>query len=412
MVLGARPSPRILEGIRVIELTVHMVGPRAGSVLGDLGADVVKVELPEGEPGRQMTRVYGLELRYANGAQGSEFDAVNRSKRSIVIDARRPEGLDLLRSLIRVSDVFIQNLRPGAADKLGLGYEALREENPRLVYATGSGFGARGPDASKGAIDTVGLARGGGFYLIDPDGEPLFPLGAFADAMASTMLSFAIVSALLARERFGIAQQVHVSQLGSLIWLQNAHVSMHMIGSRLYKAQRREAVDNPLMGWYRCADGKYICFGAPDSDKYWHDFCLVTGLDELEFDTRFQDHEARHTNAGPLIERLDAVFGTKPIAEWLQGFSRTPTQIPAAQIMRLDELVGDPQVLANGYIQDAPDGSRPEKHPSIGVDFGETPTVISRGPRKLGEDTAEVLREWLRIGDADLAELRSKAVTM
>src|SRR5262245_46256168 len=246
-----------LDGIRVLDWTIWQQGPVASVMLGDLGAEVIKIEeRVGGDPGRGILRLQGLDL---SDRPNFYFEANNRNKKSIAIDLKKPEGVELVLRLAEHADVFVQNFRKGVAGRLGLGPAKVRARNPRLIYASASGYGPEGPESAAPSFDYLGLARSGIMYAAgEPDDPPLCIAGAIADQMGAVMLAYGILAALIARDKTGRGQDVDASHLGSMAWLQGLGLSSRlMLGRALPRVSRRYAT-NPLWNHYPCADGLWL----------------------------------------------------------------------------------------------------------------------------------------------------------
>src|SRR2546426_3572869 len=230
--------PMPLDGIRVIDWTIWQQGPVASVMLGDLGADVIKIEeRVGGDPGRGVLRAQGLDL---TDRPNFYFEANNRNKRSLAIDLKKADGAEMVRRLADQSDVFVQNFRKGVAARLGLDAGTLRPLNPRLVYASASGYGPEGPESGAPSFDYLGLARSGIMYSCgEPDDEPLAIAGGLPHQMGAIMLAYGVVTALLARERTGRGQEVDASHLGSMAWLQGLGLSARLMLGRALPRQPR-----------------------------------------------------------------------------------------------------------------------------------------------------------------------------
>ena len=388
-----------LEGIKVIELAVWEVGPLCGMMLARLGADVIKIEdTVFGDPSRGAARVWGVPL-VKEGIDGEKenamFLAFNQNKRSMTLDLKQEKGREILHRLIETADVFLINLRPGASTALGAGYDTLSRINPGLIYATGSCYGRDGPDRTEGGQDTVGAARAGLMFAVDPEGEPLYPTGALGNASTATLLAQAIMTALFVRERTGEGQAVEASELGSLIWLQELHACVLGITGREFKRHVREESDNPLMSWYNCKDGKWLCLGSYMSDKFWHDYCEILGIQELETDPKFKDIVARAQNSKELVAILDRVFATKNRDEWLELLRKGKSGIVATSLNSMSDVITDPQALANDYVVEV-------THPTLGpiklvglpMQFSKSSVAQIAPPPEFGQHTEEVLLEY------------------
>jgi len=404
------PSRAPLEGIRVLDWTIWQQGPVASTMLGDLGAEVIKIESREGgDPGRGILSMSGVRL---DDRPNFYFECCNRNKKSITLDLAKPEGLEVARALAEKSDVFVQNFRKGVAERLGLGYEDLRARNPQLIYANATGYGPEGPESGEPSFDYLGLARSGIMQAAgEPDMPPQAVAGAIADQMGAIMLAYGVVTALLARERFGIAQQVHSSHLGSMAMLQGLSLSMRlMMGAAMPRSFRAQA-SNPLWNHYRCSDDQWLALSMLQSDRYWPDFCRAIGRETLAGDERFKDLLSRARNAAACVAELDAVFATKPREEWLTILRDRPGDFIFTVVNSVADLPDDPQVRANDYVVDF-------QHPHYGpmqmlghpVGFSETPARVQSGAPELGQHTEEVLLDVLGYDWDQITALRKAEV--
>ncbi len=407
-----------LEGVKVVDWTIWQFGPIAATMLGDLGAEVIKVESLEGDPGRTVFRAGGVD-RSLPGGRNAYFEANHRNKRCIAVNLKTPEGVEIVHRLAADADVFIQNFRKGVAERLGLGYEKLRKLNPRLIYASGSGYGPLGPDAETPALDSAGQARSGLMYATGPDGaDPYLVQGVVADQMGGIMLSWGILAALVARSIHGVGQRVDASHLGSSIWLQGLAVSMGLLTQHKPSSEinlsthpRRESAYNPLANHYKCRDGRWIMLANFQADRYWPAFARAVGIGHLVEDPRFADTYARGENRVELIRILDEIFGQKTYDEWAETLRKSGDFI-FAPVQQLHELKDDPQVIANGYITEV-------EHPVLGkikladhpIRYSETPHGIRSLAPEHGEHTEQVLLE-LGYTWEDIAALQEKGVIL
>ena len=401
--------PMPLEGIRVIDWTIWQQGPVASVMLGDLGADVIKIEeRVGGDPGRGILKAQGLDLR---DRPNFYFEANNRNKRSLTVDLKKPEGVAIVQRLAERADVFVQNFRKGVAGRLGLDAATLRARNPRLVYASASGYGPEGPESGAPSFDYLGLARSGIMYSCgEPDDEPLAIAGGIADQMGAIMLAYGVVTALLARERTGRGQEVDASHLGSMAWLQGLGLSARLMLGRALPRQPRRFATNPLWNHYRCADDRWLALSMLQPDRYWERFCAVLEIPEAAADPRFKTMLDRMMNAGECIALLDQVFARRPRAEWLRRLASGGDFIYSI-INSVDDLPDDPQMQANGYVTAF-------EHPAFGptpvvglpVRLSDTPGSIRLPAPEFGQHTEEILTEVLGYSWEEIGRLREEEV--
>src|SRR6202022_4590646 len=398
-----------LDGIRVVDWTIWQQGPFATALLGDLGAEVIKLETPDGDPGRSIFAVSGSTT--ARNGKNFYFESNNRHKQSITLDLKKPEAREIVYQLVAKSDVFVQNYRKGVAQRLGLDYQTLREHNPALIYATASGYGPEGPDSGDPTFDSLAQSRSGVMHIagIDSD-EPVYLFGGVADQMGAIMLSYGVITALLARERYGIGQEVNASHLGSMIALQGLNVSSKTILGKEFPRTTRDDAYNPLWNHYKCADGKWLTLGMLQTDRYWKDFCKALGIEQYRDDPRFSDIRARGTNHRELVKILDNVFMTKPRDEWMKILKHGGDFIYTI-VNSISDLPTDEQVLANDYVVDY-------DHPTIGkTKVVGVPIILSKTPGEprgrapeFGEQTEIILPELLGDSGEDVARLHEARV--
>ncbi|MBI3756370.1 MAG: CoA transferase [Deltaproteobacteria bacterium] len=403
--------PRPLDGIRVIDWTIWQQGPVSTMMLADLGAEVIKVEeRVGGDPGRGVMSVAGAMIGASSGPN-FYFEANNRHKKSLTLNLKKPEAREIIYKLVEKSDVFVQNFRKGVADKLGIGYEALKKYNPKLIYASATGYGPFGPDSAEPSFDYMGLARSGIMTAAgEPDMEPLSITGGIADQMGAIMLSYGILAALLARDKYGVGQQVDSSHLGSMTALQGLNVSCKAMLGKEFKRLQRAAAPSPLWNHYKCADEKWICLAMPQQDRYWPDFCKVLGIPQVEKDPRFDTMNKRAENAAEMIPLLDKVFVSKPRDHWMKAFKAGGDFIYTV-VNSIDDLMRDEQMITNEYIVDY-DHPRVGKTKLVGfpVRLSETPADPHGAAPEFGEHTELLLTELLDYSWEDVARLKEAEV--
>jgi len=396
-----------LDGVRVVEISMFQQGPVCGTKLGDLGAEVIKVEPPTGDPARGFMRIMGAMV----GLKGRNyyFEQHNRNKRSIVLDLRTEKGLEIFLKLIDRADVFVTNLSIEAPIKMGISPEALLARNPRLVYAQGSGWGRKGPDANELSFDYTGIGRSGLMMSCGERGTPPAQvLPGLGDELGGMVCAWAVCVALYARERTGKGQLVDTSLMGSLMCMESLVLSAPAILGQEFPREIRAQAGNPIYNHYKAKDDKWFILAHLQPDRYWPNVCRALGMPELENDRRFNSIEARGENAKELIAIMDAKFATKTREEWFEIFKKegliyTPIQTPT-------EVINDPQAIANNYVVWF-------DHPVLGRtrmvgfpwDFSETPASIRREPPEFGQHTEEILLELGYTWD-DIIKLKDDKV--
>ena len=394
-----------LEGIRVLDWTAWQQGPVATALLADMGAEVIKIEPPEGEPGRGMLRMYGVELPL-----NFYYQNQNRGKKGIVLNLQNEKAREVLYRMAEKSDVFVTNYRENAAKRLKLDYDTLKKYNPKLIYALSSSFGPKGPDADKMSADFAGQARGGIWSITQSeDGMPT-PIGAgFADEVGGVMTAYGVILALLARERFGMGQRVDASLLGGQIEMGRLQFQMYFMMGIVPPGSVMAADRNPLYYVYKDCDGKWFAVAALQADRFWPLFCKVFGIEALERDPRFENQTVRGQNFDELKPVLLDIISKKPREHWLKLLEEA--EIPVAPVNDYAELAIDPQVIENEYVVEIDDPIHGRvKVPGIPVKLSETPGKVERLAPELGQHTEEVLMEVCGYTWDDLAKLRDEGV--
>jgi len=388
------------EGVRVVELAQWVFVPVAGALLADWGADVIRIERPEGDPYRGLaTQGIGTD----SGGVNMSIALAGRGKRSIALDLQRDEGLAVLHQLLETADVFLTNLRPGALRRLGLDAETLTERYPSLVYARGHGYGVRGPDADRPGYDASAFwSRGGLAHVLTPPDmdQPIGQRGAMGDRNGAMALAFGMAAALFKRTRTGRGSVVDVSLLGIAMWTLSSDVLSALQGQQPRAMSGGGAYVNPLVGTYRTKDARHIQLVFLEADRYWADFCRLLGRDELIDDPRFVDLQARREHAEECVAMLRAEFASRTFDEWKSLLAGIDA--PWAPVQAVEELLDDPQVLANDYLGEVViEGGPTYRLPNVPVQFDERPAALRRAPEH-GEHSEMVLLElgytWEQIG--------------
>jgi CoA:oxalate CoA-transferase len=396
-----------LVGIKILDWTQWQLGPVATTMLADMGADVIHIEhYITGDPGRGLTT---LDFSDLPGGKTSYFEVNNRGKRSITLNLQKPEGKEVLYRLVRKADVFVHNYRPGIPEKLKVDYETLRQYNPRLIYAAASGFGFKGPEATDGALDLVGVARSGISTLLGNDEDPGIPhYGGLGDQAGAIMTAYGIMAALLARERFGVGQKVDSSMLMSVIAWQGLMLGKGFYLNKPTIQQDRVTARNPLWNYYKCKDGRWMVLAMLQSQRYWRDVCKALGVEHLINDARFMDASLREKNSRELIALFDGAFILKEADEWNRTFKKG-YDIISAPVQSMNDLAADPQVIANDYIIDyRHEVLGPVKVVGLPVCLSETPGKVNAEAPEFGQHTEEVLMEMGGYTWDEITELKQK----
>jgi crotonobetainyl-CoA:carnitine CoA-transferase CaiB-like acyl-CoA transferase len=383
-----------LSGIRVIEVAAWTFVPAAGAVLADWGADVIKVEHPVGgDPQRGLVSM-GL-IPGGPGAVNYIIEQPNRGKRSIGLDISTEGGRALLYQLVEGADVFLTSFLPETRQRLQIDEDHIREVNPGIVYARGTGQGPKGPDAGKGGYDGATYwARGGVAHALTPEVSE-YPIGgraAFGDLAGGMAIAGGIAAGLVQRATTGVGPTVDVSLLGLAMWV----LSPDIVASGLYGGDPmpkfdRKAPGNPLVGAYKTGDGRFLSLMLLQSDRFWPELCEHVGRPDLVDDPRFADAGARFTNRVECVEVLEAIFASRTLEEWKAALA-TMTGV-WAPYQTANELVDDPQVAANGFLSTVKreDGQEYDLVANP-VQLDETADDLGAAPEH-GQHTEEILLE-------------------
>jgi crotonobetainyl-CoA:carnitine CoA-transferase CaiB-like acyl-CoA transferase len=399
-----------LDGIKVVEVAMWAFVPAAGGMLSDLGASVIKIEPPTGDPLR------GLKIQAASAANGFDmsWEAYNRGKRSITLDLRQPAGLQVLYKLVADADVFLTSLLPPARRKMKIDIEDIRALNPNIIYAVGSATGRRGPEGEKGGYDSISFwARGGVAASVTSEGAayPAQPPGpAYGDVTSGAMLAAGVAAAVAQRAMTGHASVVDASLLATAAWsMQRSIMQASAQGVRGLTKPRRKELQNPLVNVYRTSDDRFLSLCMLQSQKYWARFCELAGRPDLGADPRYESAEGRARNCADCIGELDTLFASRPLAEWREILLQQDGQWEVVQ--DVGEIKDDPQVQANGVMQTVAyaDG-RSLQMVSVPVQFDGAPLPARPAP-ELGANSDEVL-ESLGYDEQAIIDLKVAGVVL
>jgi CoA:oxalate CoA-transferase len=391
-----------LEGIKVIEIGQEIQGPFAGLFLADMGADVVKLENKEtGDLSRWMLAALIGGPNVKNAAVSHYFIAMNRGKRSIAADLKKPAAVEMVRRMAKTFDVLVTNFRPGVLDRLGLGYDDLRKLNPKLVYAQGSSWGPKGPWVTRPSRDTLAQAASGIMAKAGMPNDPPLPAPIFvADHSGALSLASGILAALVARERTGQGQKVDASIYGTMIAMQGMEIDYTSItGQEPERAGRGHQFLHGVWGAFPTRDG-HICIAGVD-DKRWPAFCRIMGIQHLEKDPAYGDNVTRNFHGDKIAAVLDAIFPGKTSRAWLAELNEA--DILATEVVDYRTMLRSEQARANGYLLelDHPVAGRVLVSGAPVTINGEVAQTAAPAP-ELGQHTEEVMLElgytWEEIG--------------
>ena len=397
-----------LEGMRVLDLGRHLAGPTCAQFLGDLGADVIKIENPmHGEDGRAAGPPFFDASGPAAQGESAFFLSANRNKRSLAMDLKGPEGQDLFRRLADTADVVVENFRPGVMDALGIGYDTIAARNPRIIYCSLSGFGADGPDANRPGLDNIiqgfsGLMSVTGFA----GGEPVRVGIPIADLLTGVLGAYGVLAALMARERTGRGQRVQSSLMESMVGMLGFQAVRYLNGAGVPPPAGNHHPINAPYGAYKTKDG-WVILGATGA-KRWNTFCTLVGAPEWLVDPRFATNGGRFAHNAELSELINEKLQAHTSDEWEEILNAAG--IPCGPIYTMDQSLTHPQVLHRDLVVEIP-------HPTLGtarllglpVKLSETPGAVHRAPPIFAQHTDDVLRE-VGVTEAELDRLRARGI--
>ncbi|MBW2528557.1 MAG: CoA transferase [Deltaproteobacteria bacterium] len=397
------PTPeRTLSGIRILDLSRILAGPFCTMMLGDQGADVIKVERPGvGDD----TRTWGPPFA---GGESAYYLCCNRNKRSIVVDLKKPEGIALIREMAKVSDVLVENFTPGLMKRFGLDYETLREENPRLVYCSITAYGQDGPYRDRPGYDMVLSAVGGLMWITgEADGPPCKVGVAITDVLTGVYASGAITAALFWRERSGKGQYIDCSLLDAQVSGLANIASNYLVAGK--EAKRWGTAHESIVPYQVFDTEDHPIAIAVANQKLWESFCKAMDQPDWLADERFASNPKRVEFRHVLLPLIADALKQKTCAEWTEVFVKAA--VPAGPVNNMERLFGDPQVAHRRMIEEV-------EHPTIGslrlggipMKFSDTPGVVQRPPPLLGQHTDEILRDVLDCDDARIEALSAEGV--
>jgi crotonobetainyl-CoA:carnitine CoA-transferase CaiB-like acyl-CoA transferase len=393
---------KALEGIHVLDLTRALAGPFCTLMLGDNGADVIKIEIPgSGDD----TRKWGPPFI---GDESAYFLSINRNKRSLTLNLQDPKAKEVFMKLAKDTDVVVENFTPGVMERFGLGYEAVKAINPNVIYCSISGFGQDGPYKSRPAYDQIMQGVGGLMSITgEPDGEPQKIGIAVTDIGAGMWSAFAITTALHHREKTGEGQYIDISMLDAQVaWL--TYQAAYFFANN--EPPKRMGAAHPTLVPYQafmCSDGKYINV-AVGSERIWERFCQGMKRQDLKDHPDYAVNSVRVAHRGAIVSMLQEIFLKRPVAEWVADLQAV--NVPCGPINDLADVFADPQVLARDMYQEMP-------HPTLGtikqtglpIKFSRTPGGLDRHPPLLGEHNQEILSS-MGYSDAEVQSLKDGSV--
>ncbi len=397
----------VFSGLKVLDLASFIAGPAAATILGDFGADVIKIEAPGGDPYRQ--------LQFAPGMPRSDVDyhwqVDNRNKRGLVLDLKQREGRAVLDRLLVDTDVVVSNFMPAIRQRLKLAYQDVRAVNPKIIYAVITGYGEVGPEADKPGFDSSALwARSGLMDLVrpDPDGAPARSAPGMGDHPTAVSLFAAIATALYQREKTGEGMQVDTSLLANGLWSNAYYAQAALCGSEVPTRPVREKFPNAMTNHFQCKDGHWFILSMVNEDRQWEGFCQAIERPDLLQDPRFAEKTERHANSVALIEVLDQVFPQKNWPEWRKILDHH--RITFGPISRMAELPKDEQMIISGALV-------PTQSMGPGTSHAIDSPLWLRGQDKCSDGKAPALGEHchdiltgLGFDQAEIDGLREKGV--
>ncbi|HSO62200.1 MAG TPA: CoA transferase [Desulfobacterales bacterium] len=372
-----------LTGLKVLDLTRVVSGPFCTMLLADFGANVIKVEAPDGDPSR-VTGIVGA-------GENPYFVNLNRNKRTITIDMKQERGKEIVRRMAQASDVLVENFRPGVMDRLGLGYKALSALNPALIYAAVTGFGKTGPYKDRPAFDFIAQAMSGFMSLNGDRTMPSLRVGIpISDTIAGLYAAFGILAALRERDRTGRGQEIQTAMVDGLISMFTFAAGAYFSTGQLPPRNGNDHMVVAPYGLFNASDGPIAI--APSTEKNWQQLCTALGLEALMSDPRFDSAENRREHRGEINAIVESVIGARSRAEWIALLNRAG--VPCGPVNNLAQAFSDPQVLHQEMVIESAQPSGPVKVPGFPVKMSDTPARLRKPSPQVGEHTVGVLQEF------------------
>ncbi|MCG6121569.1 MAG: CoA transferase [Microvirga sp.] len=389
---GAGP----LANLKIVDLTQFLSGPYCTQILGDLGAEVIKVEAPQGDLAREIPPHFV-------GGDSLYFHAVNRNKKSVVIDLKDPAGAGLLRRLIAESDVVVENFRPGVLDRLGLSAKAAREADPSLIWCSISGFGQDGPYRDKPAYDMIVQALSGGMSLTGEPGRTAVRAGVpIGDLAAGLYAAIGVLAAVNRRHVTGEGELIDISMLDCQAAMLTYQMAYHLHSGEVPGRQGSAHDSIPTYRSFRAGDGVEVVVTA-NTERMWQGLCRALDIPELIADPRFTTNRERLANCEALWPLLDAAFARGPAAQWVARLEGE--QVPVGVVNTLDRVASDPQINHRGMVLEMPVGDAAIRVMGDPIQLRESRRVVHAPPPALGADTAEVLSGLSGLTEEERAAL-------
>lgn len=390
-----------LENIKVLDLTRVLAGPYATMVLGDMGADIIKVEIPDiGDDARHFGP-------YQNG-ESAYFMSLNRNKKSITLNLKTEKGKEILLELVKKSDVLVENFRPGTMEKLGLGYDVIKEVNPKIIYAACSGFGHTGPYSHMPSYDAIVQAMGGIMSITgEKGGKPTRVGTSIGDITAGLFTAIGVLTALVNRNFTGMGQKVDVAMLDSQVAILENAIARYVITKEVPSREGNRHPSIVPFETFDTSDGEIMI--AVGNDALWSKFCTILGIEELCHDDRFKSNYLRNEQHSDLKPILANLIKQKTTDEWRHIFDEAT--IPNGPINTIDKVLEDPQVIAREMIVDIEHPVAGKLQiPGIPIKLSDTPGEIRMPSPILGEHTEEILSKVLGYNEEQIKELKEEKV--